>query len=130
MEGAAKLYSPEGAAHADKNQGFNLYDVEGFYGYRRTRLRAFLLLWKSLPKELFTLLAQLNFDKWKAGFPKLYRHNRQASDAMVPERLKAIHAFYIKCAERLRGICYPRGAIKALVAEMKSRGLAPIALCE
>ena len=102
----------------------------GFYGYRRTRLRAFLLLWKSLPKELFILLAQLNFDKWKAGFPKLYRHNRQASDAMVPERLKAIHAFYIKCAERLRGICYPRGAIKALVAEMKSRGLAPIELCE
>ena len=126
MEGAAKILRPDGPAHDENREEYAQYDSEGFYYYRRTRLRAFLLMVKGLPDELFTLLTHLNFDKWKAQFPKLYRHNRQAVDAMVPAKLAAIHNFYTARTERLRGISYPIGALKAAVAEMKNRGLPPI----
>ena len=95
MEGAAKILRPDGPAHDENREEYAQYDSEGFYYYRRTRLRAFLLMVKGLPDELFTLLTHLNFDKWKAQFPKLYRHNRQAVDAMVPAKLAAIHNFYM-----------------------------------
>ena len=84
LQGATKIYNADGASHADKGPPIPQYDVKGFYGYRRTRLRAFLLLVKEMPQDLFTELIQVNFDKWKTEFPKLYRHNRQAVDAMVP----------------------------------------------
>ena len=101
IEGAAKIPHLEGQAYDENRQEFDQFDTKGFYAYRRTRLRAFLLLVDSLPQELFTLLAQVNFDKWKAQYPRLYRHNRQAGDAMVPDRLHEIHSFYCERAERL-----------------------------